>query len=183
MCAFAVLDTYDFVLYNKQYIHKGLDVAAPFLKMDSPLQLTTVETIVLLLRGEAPEILMVVEAEDLPKAIQTGDHLVKKLTTLKKFTLVVLDMQPTKLIDLDGLQLMSQIPWNLSHIRLTDRRVTSIKQTMDWIAWILVSTGESCNSAKQPGFKMLPLVVARDQHFFWDPQAPSDLCAIHAHTS
>ena len=64
---------------------------------------------------------MVVEREDLPKAIQTGYHLVKTLTTLQNFTLVVLDTQPRKLIDPDGLQLMSEIPWNLSHIRLTDR--------------------------------------------------------------
>ena len=134
ICTFAVLDTYDFVLHNKHHIHKGLDITTPSLKIDCPLQLTTVETIGLVFRGEAPQILMVVEREDLPKAIQTGDRLVKKLTTLQNLTLVVLDTQPRKLIDLDGLQLMAKIPWNLSHTRLTDRRVTSIKQTKDWIA-------------------------------------------------
>ena len=41
--------------------------------------------------------------EDRPKAIQTGDHLVKKLTTLQHLTLVLLDTQPRKLIDPDGL--------------------------------------------------------------------------------
>ena len=164
---------------------KNLGVTTPSLKIDSPLQLTTVETIGLVFRGEALELLMVVEGEDLPKAIQTSDHLVKKLTTLQNLTLVVLNPRPRKLIDPDGLQSMSEFPWNVSHIRLTDRRVTSIKQSNDRIAWILVSAGESRNSAKQPRFKALPLMEfgrTTDQHIFSDPQAPSDLYAIHAHT-
>ena len=61
ICTFAVLETYDFVLQNKWHIHKRLDVTTPSLKIVSPLQLTTAETIGLLSRGESPEILMVVE--------------------------------------------------------------------------------------------------------------------------
>ena len=37
ICTFAVLDTYDFVLHNKRYIHKGVAVTTPSLKIDSPL--------------------------------------------------------------------------------------------------------------------------------------------------
>ena len=171
---------------NKRYIHRGLDVTIPSLKIDSPLQLTTVDTIGLVFRGGDPEVLMVVEREDVPKAIQTGDHLVKKLTTLQNFTLTDLDTRPRKLIDPNGLQLMSEIPWNLSHIRLADRRVTSIKQSQNWIAWILVSKGESRNSAKQLRFKTLPHMEPGHttyQQIFSDPQAPSDFFAVHAHTS
>ena len=174
------------MLQYRRYIHKGLDVTTPSVKIDSQLQLTTVETIGLVFRGEAPGILMLVEREDLPKAIQTGDHLVKKLTTLQNLTLVVPDTQARKLIDPDGLQLMSEIPWNLSHIRLTDRPVTSIKKSKDWIALILVSTGESCTCAKPPKFKTLPLMEpgrTTYQHIFSDPETPSDLYAIHAHIS
>ena len=67
ICTFAVLvlDAYDFVQQNKQYILKELDVTTPSLKMDSPLQLTAVESIGLFFRGETLEILMVVEREDL----------------------------------------------------------------------------------------------------------------------
>ena len=54
-------------------------------------------------RGKAPEILMVVERDDLPQAIQTGDHPVKKLTTMQKFSLVILDTQPRMLIDPNGI--------------------------------------------------------------------------------
>ena len=52
ICMFAVLETYDFVLQNKRHIHKGLDVTTPSLKIDTPLQLTTVETIGLVFRGD-----------------------------------------------------------------------------------------------------------------------------------
>ena len=87
ICTFVVLDMYDFVLQNKRCIPKGLDMTTPFLKIDSPLQPTTVKTIARVLKGEASEILMVVEREDLPQAIHTSDHLVKKLTTLQNSTL------------------------------------------------------------------------------------------------
>ena len=52
--------------------------------------------------------------------------------------------------------------------------------------WFLVSTGESHKSAKQPRFKTLPLMDpgrGTNQQIFSHPYAPSDLYAMHAHTS
>ena len=104
ICTFAVLDTYDLMLPNKRHIHQGLYVTTPSLKINSLLQVKMVETFGLVFRGEAPETLMVAERDDLPKAIHTGDHLVKKHTTLQNFTLVILDTKSRTLIDPDGLQ-------------------------------------------------------------------------------
>ena len=159
ICTFAVLDTYDLVLQNKRYILKGLDVTTPSLKIDSPLQLTTVETIGLVFGEEAPEMLMVVEREDLPKAIQKGDHLVKKPNTLQNFILVVLGVHTA--------QEAHSPRWPSAAVR--NAMEPKPYQAQDWIAWILVCTGESCNCAKLPIFKTLPLMEpgrTTDLHIF-----------------
>ena len=80
------------------------------MKLETPLNFTTVDPMQTVYLGEYPEVLLVVETVHLAKVLQRGKHPNHGWATIGKLLIELLHNDLSKLVNLDGFQLIGDGP-------------------------------------------------------------------------